>query len=452
MILVVALLLTLLLVEYVCFAFVEVQALYAFHASVVSYVTPLLQQPPRTFSLLSVCLRRALRRSSSPSSSSSSSSSLAAASPSPPSSSSPWISLVSLTVVVSLSSFFVESLCLSLRSLGSLHLSSLCPFPTHFSILSCDHYCRNEHLCTDDLSSIQTWVVDLGFLFVPKSSKWWFCDAVAPSTVCQIIPASISRRQFRGINLHHLLRRRRTTTRQEQEGIYIPWHSSSKDDQEWKNSRKQRHGLFGCSRCSAAAAAPDINGCCCRDPRVVHVFGRDMGAHQLVADQAKKSSSSSFSQESTTSYYNVCCRWVVWARTTSVAGVGCISGAAGVLPCHARLATSSLPAQKNLSSANAYLHLHLHHRSCEHRTHPQDQLLQLSQGTKRWSGRSCCIWSKRFHRRNSRRKDLKKTRKSLHFFTFFTELPCIPICMLSFAVKDSHAILSHASLMQTLRF
>jgi hypothetical protein len=88
MILVVALLLTLLLVEYVCFAFVEVQALYAFHASVVSYVTPLLQQPPRTFSLLSVCLRRALRRSSSPSSSSSSSS-LAAAYPSPPSSSSP---------------------------------------------------------------------------------------------------------------------------------------------------------------------------------------------------------------------------------------------------------------------------------------------------------------------------------------------------------------------------
>ncbi len=85
MILVVALLLTLLLVEYVCFAFVEVQALYAFHAFVVSYVTPLLQQPPRTFSLLSVCLRRALRRSSSPSSSSSA----AAASPSPPSSSSP---------------------------------------------------------------------------------------------------------------------------------------------------------------------------------------------------------------------------------------------------------------------------------------------------------------------------------------------------------------------------
>jgi hypothetical protein len=87
MILVVALLLTLLLVEYVCFAFVEVQALYAFHASVVSYVTPLLQQPPRTFSLLSVCLRRVLRRSSSPSPSSSSSA--AAASPSPPSSSSP---------------------------------------------------------------------------------------------------------------------------------------------------------------------------------------------------------------------------------------------------------------------------------------------------------------------------------------------------------------------------
>lgn len=81
------------------------------------------------------------------------------------------LSRISLCRRLSLQSLCRVSLSLSSRSLGSLHLSSLCPFPTHFSIFSCDHYCRNEHLCTDDLSSIQTWVVDLGFLFVTKSSQ-----------------------------------------------------------------------------------------------------------------------------------------------------------------------------------------------------------------------------------------------------------------------------------------